>query len=378
MTNRMLSFLIFGLFWSLSVHSAGYRGGTERTGSYDVSGLKSPPAIGWTASLGDSVRAGMVEQDGTLYVAALDGEVTALSIEDGQIQWRYRTGYPILAALTLKDDLLMVADSSGRLHRLNRLNGKVVWDQSVGAEVSSAPIIHGDLVWVGDLSGTLTALRIDDGKAVFTMELGGAIGADLALFNNTLLLAAEKQLVALNMISKKERWRINLDKPVAGGVTASNQRVFVATLEGMLFAFDIAKGRPLWLRPLSSTVDVPVTVVGEQVFAAGNGGELQGFDVANGKPVWVGVSGGAFTTATASQDAIYVSSEDGMVYAFASDSGEPLWEADLNTPLLAPPLPYEKGLLVANEVGEVIQLIPGGDDNGLGYRSPFVEARGEK
>jgi len=108
-------------------------------------------------------------------------------------------------------------------------------------------------------------------------------------------------------------------------------------------------------------------VVGERGFAVGNGGELQGFDVANGKSTWVGVSGGALITVTASQDAAYLSSE----------GGEPLWELGLNTLLLAPALPYEKSLLVANEAGEMIQLVSGGDDNELGCRSPFVEIRGE-
>lgn len=103
--------------------------------------------------------------DGTLYVAAFQRGVAAMSLESGRISWeRDVSSYAGIAA---DPGNVYVSDDQGHVWALDRYTGSSVWKQEkLHARALSAPATIGDYVVVGDFEGYLHWMRRDDGEIV--------------------------------------------------------------------------------------------------------------------------------------------------------------------------------------------------------------------
>lgn len=103
--------------------------------------------------------------DGTLYVAAFQRGVAAMTLESGQISWeRDVSSYAGIAA---DPGNVYVSDDQGHVWALDRYTGSSVWKQEkLHARALSAPATIGDYVVVGDFEGYLHWMRRDDGEIV--------------------------------------------------------------------------------------------------------------------------------------------------------------------------------------------------------------------
>ena len=64
----------------------------------------------------------------------------------------------------------------------------------------------------------------------------------------------EGKVTALDALSGKRRWQVNLDVPVSGGVGYGYGLVLLGTIEGEIYALDAEDGSVLWTAQVSSEV----------------------------------------------------------------------------------------------------------------------------
>ncbi len=120
--------------------------------------------------------------DGTIYSAAYQGRIVALSLDAGRVLWSRDIGSS--AGLVADEkNLYLVADDS-HLWALERRSGATLWRQDALAYRDlSAPVLYGNHLVVGDLEGFLHWLSLEDGRLVgrYQVDEGKAVKAPLQI-----------------------------------------------------------------------------------------------------------------------------------------------------------------------------------------------------
>jgi outer membrane protein assembly factor BamB len=167
--------------------------------------------------------------EGLVLVGTSNGEVLALSEQDGSEVWRSRVSSEVLSVPKAALGMVVVHTMDGKLYALNVSDGKVAWmyDRSIPVLTlhgNSSPVISGSKVFCGFASGKLIAFDIESGQQYWEATIAVPTGR-----------------------SELERIvDIDGDPVVQGGM------VYVATYQGQLAAVDQRTGEVAWRRKFSS------------------------------------------------------------------------------------------------------------------------------
>ena len=101
---------------------------------------------------GASVPAGPALVGDVVYIAAANGRVAAVTLENRTPLWGLESGEfvtygPIVANLAADDTGLYVASMDTKLYCLVRSNGRVKWQYFAGAPLRDAPVVTKDLIY---------------------------------------------------------------------------------------------------------------------------------------------------------------------------------------------------------------------------------------
>lgn len=108
---------------------------------------------------------------GILYVAAYQGNITAIDLRDGSTLWSQELSSH--AGLDADARRVYVIDDQDVVWALDRRNGVTVWKQeALTRRFLSAPVVSGDYLVVGDFEGYLHWLARDDGGLVGRVRAG--------------------------------------------------------------------------------------------------------------------------------------------------------------------------------------------------------------
>jgi outer membrane protein assembly factor BamB len=105
----------------------------------------------------------LVATAGELYAASYKGQVMALDPGSGRPLWN--RDLVVFTGLTLAADRLLLSDRNGTVWALDRRSGAALWrHDGLAHRWLTTPAVHGDYAVVGDLEGYLHWLRLDNGE----------------------------------------------------------------------------------------------------------------------------------------------------------------------------------------------------------------------
>ena len=263
----------------------------------------------WSTRVGDAgkhlrLALGVAVEGDTLYVAAHDGEVHAISAADGRTRWQAKTKLALAAGPGSGNGLVVLGTSDGDVVALEAADGRERWRARVSGEVLSAPLVAGERVVVRTLDGRIRALAAADGRELWLME----------------------ELVP----------RLSLRG--AAAPVATGDVVICGFDTGKLVAVALSTGETLWQTQVSTPsgrtelerladVDAAVRVSGDDVYAVGYQGRLVMLSLDSGQ-VWWGRDVSSYRGLALDDDQIYVSAADGAVIALRRRDGSIVWQQD--------------------------------------------------
>ncbi len=120
----------------------------------------------------------------TVYAAAYQGRVVALSRDSGRVLWaRDMSVYNNMAA---DKHALYLSDDHGAVWALDHRSGAALWKQdNLRNRRLSAPVLFGDYLVVADFEGYLHWLALDDGRLVgrYHVDDAGVVGTPFPVDN---------------------------------------------------------------------------------------------------------------------------------------------------------------------------------------------------
>ncbi|MEP7042300.1 MAG: outer membrane protein assembly factor BamB [Dokdonella sp.] len=194
-------------------------------------------------------------------VGSLDGQLYALSAQDGKERWNVQMTSEVIAPPAFANGLVVVRTNDGRLAGLDATDGarKWVFDQSVPAlslRGNSAPLIANGVVYDGFDNGHVVAIRLQDGVELWSQILSAGEG----------------------------RTEVERLQDIDGNLVSDGSALFAAGYRGQVAALALDSGRPLWQRDLSSYVGAAVS--GNTVVIVDADGNVWAFDRETGVNLW--------------------------------------------------------------------------------------------
>ena len=236
-------------------------------------------AVGVLASVALAASAAHADDWGT---PGLDATHSRFSTErsgaafgDGRWSYTPSTGARALASPVEADGFAVSADLDGTVSALHADSGEVAWQVSMGSAIQGTPALANGRVFLPMIGGTIVALGLGDGKQLWSTDLGGMNVSSPAVVSGDIIVGAglPQQFVArLDGATGAIVWQTppgmeefsNTPPAVAGGV------VVVGTNGGHYYAFDAATGLPRWDYRADGIVNIASPLIaGGRVYLAG-------------------------------------------------------------------------------------------------------------
>ena len=160
-----------------------------------------------------------------------DGRVEAFSLARGRRAWKFEMGSPAVGGALLADSILYTGSERGELFALHIGDGRLEWRTRLPAGIAAAPLLVGGSLVV--ITATDSVLRVDrsTGHAAAAVKLTGSVSAPVAVRDGRLYVALQPdELVALDAQTLATAWRVPLHAPIlAAPAPDADGSVFVLT-----------------------------------------------------------------------------------------------------------------------------------------------------
>lgn len=263
-----------------------------------------------------------------IYIGVHRGIFYAIQNRHGKKLWSFKSYGPIHAAASADSSQVYFADTKGMVYALGKEQGNLIWVTKVGGEILTKPLLFEDRLYVVNSLKELVALDRKTGAQLWRQNQGGP---DRGF---TVRGAAD---------------------PVLGG-----SNILVGYSDGTLIAHSAQNGSLQWVKQLGDRfnefhdIDSTILVAGKLAYVTSADGKLFALDSKDGTIVWQ-ANAGSVNNVVLQEPYLYVAA-GGVVHCFSSESGESLWEQDLQLPEISSPAIYGQWLVVVATKGKAYFL----------------------
>jgi len=271
--------------------------------------VRPPFRIVWSQGIGTLIEFPAVVSDGMAYIGNFHGTVRALSMRNGDIQWRHDTPHGKMAASpAVFGDEIVAHGMDGHVWVLDRSSGRLRSHYTIGSPVESSPIVRYGIDYFGSWNGNVYALDLRRRRLEWTHRSGYKITSSAALAGGTLYIGDYGgRLLALSARTGRLRWSASVNGRVYGTPAVAGGRIFVPSSDGDSLTAFSTRGTRLWSIHTGSYVYSSPAVWGGRVFFGSYNGVLYCASARSGRILWEVGTGGPISGA-----AVVV---DGVVYA---------------------------------------------------------------
>ncbi len=229
----------------------------------------------WSTSVGsgsseDRVKLVPYVQGSRVYVANREGVVKALDSSSGRIVWSVeKEGLEISGGPGAGEGLVLIGTSNGEVVALSEQDGSEKWRARVSSEVLSVPKVGRGVVVVHTIDGKLYAMDASDGKLKWVYDRSIPVltlhGNSSPVISGSAVICgfASGKLISFDLESGQQIWESTIAVPtgrselermvdIDGDPVVQSGMVYVATYQGQLAAVVEDTGDVVWRRKLSS------------------------------------------------------------------------------------------------------------------------------
>lgn len=270
------------------------------------------------------------------------------------------------------DKRLITASINGDIKALSPENGEKLWSKSSKFKFSATPLVANNTIYIGTILGELAAFDEKNGNLKWKTQLESSVLAQPAYSNNMIFVNTNNNIItAVNAITGKIIWsHENKTQGITLQGTSSpvidpNNDVMFASDDGTLTLLSNNKGEVKWSKPIfaptgdnmiNRMVDIHSTPIIDQdiLYIMGYNSDFKCIDLTDGQIFWKREFAGYRNMAQDPRN-IYLVTSDSKVVALDKASGKTLWMQSklLGRVLSAPAVLNNKYILVGDLEGYV-------------------------
>ncbi len=304
-------------------------------------------------------------------VAVVGDELLDLDQATAQERWRTPLDGEITGLSTLGD--MAIAHVGGGYVGVDRTTGDVRWRSSATGLPELAAVVtgRGRMFGVALTEGAASVHAVDPG----TGEVGWSIDGDpegatddgpvAVAFDGseegqrTLYVMQGEMVTAFDTVARRPRWRVAVDGARPATLTALAGALLVLTEDGRLCRYGADAGRPVWSACASldrRDADARIVSVRDSRVIVAGTHEVMSVDFTSGQRQWRITSDRALQPeVTTSPTATYIAAPDGTIEAIGQRTGASLWETSPYGPVTAMTA-TDDAVFVATEDGRLTRI----------------------
>lgn len=278
----------------------------------EVSALSATGHDIWRRKVPVHITSGVSVGDGLVVVSG-NARVFALDEQTGKVLWQQDIPNEVFAPAAIGNGAVVLKTIDGQLVALSAQNGHLLWHYEHGApslilRASSSPVLVGNrIVLAGYDDGKVAAYQLANGKIIWESILAMPMGA-----------SSIQRMVDIDAT------------PVVDDQTA-----FVGTYQGNIAAIQVPSGRMLWRHDFSTNSGLAYHQ--GVVYATDAAGDIWAFDAVTGNVLWrqrllVGhmltapaLQGNSIVIADAQGHVYWLNQQNGQFQAYLKISSGPIW-----------------------------------------------------
>ena len=239
-------------------------------------------------------------------------------------------------------------------HKMNR-EPHVIWEYSLGGHgVDVPPIILGEDVYAINSRGDLICLSLKDGKKKWETKVAkqpeeGLFAGGMTAHENIIYIATNTgDIVAVDTRKEIIIWRKALNFQFRSAPLYAFGKLIVTSIDGKTVAIDATDGNVIWKKSNEKEITMiagsatPV-LYGQNVICAYNDGDVKSYDIGNGTENWSDTlfamnnsdSGAVVNNIVASpvvnKEHVLVTTSESNIVMFDATTGIRLWEKEIGT-----------------------------------------------
>lgn len=290
-----------------------------------ASSAAAASALRWEYRLMGSATTDLASEGDTVYVGTSSGNLLGLNMTTGRHLMNDSSTAGIYSTPTIHGDRLIFGCDNGILYSINRFNGSRIWSYKAEGRVRASPSVDGGRVYFGSEDGHLISLQaatgklnwrfyiaspvmagaLADGWKIFTSSSDkqvwaisnttylplwnrtvGVINSKLASYNDLLIAAADKRILALDKFSGKTVWNISANGTIVGPPTVYGNEIIFSSSDKRVHSVDAVSGAEKWSAAMNDSMQSPPTVCDGTIYVGGSAG-IHALDEKTGKIQWV-------------------------------------------------------------------------------------------
>jgi len=173
---------ITGLAGTAAVIIASSRDGDLN--AYDI--LEDDLELRWSTRLKGEIRALPLIAGEQVFVRTVDGQLFALSLNDGSVQWIVSRRVPALSLTgnsqpVVRGDLVIAGFDDGKISAFSRADGQTVWETTVSrptgrteierlVDLDGQFILRDGIIYISSYQGRLAAIQAIDGNLLWSRK----------------------------------------------------------------------------------------------------------------------------------------------------------------------------------------------------------------
>ena len=285
----------------------------------------------WESDISAKLSGGILQAYGKIFIGSEHGYLLALDRETGEIVWRKKVPGEVLAKPAAGDGLIFVNLGSGKLLALHPDTGEVRWSHEqevppLTLRGQSSPIVANGGVLIGLETGKLSVLISDSGYSAWSAEIATPKGA-----------------------SEFERL-VDVDtQPLISGPYA-----YAIAYNGNLAAVDIRSGNVVWKREYSSYREI--TMDAQTIYVVDSDGVVYGLDKTSGIERWSqpALRGWYLTGPAVAGNYLAMGDQEGNLHWLNKESGELVSREDFDSSgFFIEPVVADDKLILYTRDGEI-------------------------
>ena len=352
----------------LYVLTSGVYNWTEMT--YDspprLSCLNRTGSVLWSSTIGGAmfeIGSPMITGD-FVVVPSTNGIIYAFDIETGAPDWIYTTGSSpmgVTSSPVFYRNQVIVGGGDGKLYSFGE-NGSLLWATPISSSIYfSSPSARDGIVYIGSEEGKLHAIAANGTGEIWNFTVGGKVRSAPLLLDDEIvvtystydgIVAVDGGAVAVSY-DGQELWRVDVNATSSSAAETANG-VVVSSKDGLTMMS--LGGQVVWRTSLEVPVTGSPSVGSDTIFAVT--AEEQSRVVAvnlTGAVIWsyaLEPKQYSMCSPTVSDDTLYVTSDNGHVYAFSLSEAEEVRGGD--SVLLIVAFVVVLGILMIGAIGNYI------------------------
>ncbi len=336
----------------------------------------------WEAHVGDGNEGSLVKlvpifANDMIFAAAVDGEVSAFHLDDGNKVWSTELDYSLSSGPGVGNDIVVVGTSNGDVIALSAENGTELWHTQVTSEILSPAVINSGIVIIRTVDGKLFGLDSLSGGRLWiyerTMPLLTLRGTStpIVINNEAIISGFDNGKLATLDLKTGKLLRDDISIAVAQGRTELERMIdidanplllgstlYATSFQGKTVAIDLYQAKLLWERDIYSYLSLSGNL--DAIYLTESNGEIWALSSDSGASLWkqTKLHARQTTTAASIDDYVVVGDFEGYVHWLRQEDGQFVARYNAGDRISTQPLAVENTVIIYTDDGKLLALRP--------------------